>query len=105
MLLEIAKHEDGKLYIRNGWDADSFEPKQVRMYWPTGLNAEDYPELIGRPAEPWGNEGCYRIRTDTGFERFIEMQNGKDTKNAFCEERPIKRPKWAKEWSYGRWIR
>ena len=105
MLLEITEHTDGKLYIRDSWDTDSFEPKQVRRYWPTGLKAEDYPELIGRPAEPWGSAGVYRVRNKMGFEQFIELPDGQDTKNSHCEEKPVKRPKWAREWSYGKWVR
>lgn len=100
----IEAHKDGKLYVVGEWSPDSTFPRMERCWWPTGLSANEYPELVSRRAEAMA-PGLYRVVTEMGDIRFVHLLNGATTVNAYYEQQAIGKPKWAKAWKYGRWVR
>jgi len=90
---------DGKyLFIRDDWQTDWNKPEQYRLYWPIGLMAHEYPEIIDKPAVSLGG-GVYRIN---GLS--VVLENREKTTPAKADTRPVEKPRNAKEWRNGRWF-
>lgn len=104
MNLTILPDKTGILHIVTGWQQNYYTPTQSRTGWTTGLQASEYPELIGRTAQEFGTS-VYRVVLASGLIRFVETIGGAQAKNTYYEEKPIKRPKWAKSWRDGKWSR
>jgi len=90
----------GKLFIayRNGIYG---RPGIVlTLYYPTGVSASDYPELIGATARP-ERGGLYSIEEIDGKyyypARSIRVINGGQTKPEYSEEEEKPRPKLKRE--------
>ena len=99
----IIEH-NGKLYVQEPWEPMFTQPIELRIVWPTGLSSADYPHFVGEEciSEPHGS--VYRM-VKTGL--MFNLEHGEKTKAAkeLCSERPIKKPKWARKYNNGRWIR
>lgn len=92
----------GRLVIRDDWTTHPTEPKRYRLYWPVGVPAARYRELIGKTVRQTSDPGRYALVGEWGV---IELENGAWTKSVHCEEEPLKPPRggpWRYDW--GRWI-
>lgn len=95
---------NGELVIIDSWCADYSKPEYYRHYWPTGISAQQWPELVGQPAQ---SEACgyVYIIGDYYTGRRVSLTDNGSTKAIFVETKPIKKPKWAKEYRDGEWKR
>ncbi len=89
----------GMLVVVDDWITGWTEPILRRYYWPTGVQARNYPNLVGQFALDRG-EGLYRAGECT-----VVLEKRGRTKAIFVEEKPLKRPKWAKSYRDGEWKR
>jgi hypothetical protein len=96
--MSICVVADGKfLYVRDEWQTGYNKPEEYRLYWPTGLMATEYPELVDKPATQL-YPGIYRINGLT-----VALEEREKTKPAKVESRNIPKPNGKKEWRGGKW--
>lgn len=94
---------NGILHIVSGWEHNWSIPVEYRNGWSTGLRADDYAELAGRNAEPFGDS--WRIVTAAGTCRFVNTVGGPHAKATHYEERPVKKPRNMNRWRDGKWVK
>ena len=98
MKFQVIDHE-GYLCIATEWMRSDMKPVDFRRIYETGLKVvdgmDDYGYLIGSICLDNYN-GDFMVCSDLTI-----RTNGKQ----IHEEKPIKRPKWAKGYSWGEWRR
>lgn len=99
---DVIVARNGKLYIESGWETSYIEPIEYKTFWPTGVSAKDHDYLVGKEVKHIGS-GMYSIFTSS-LPNKIELEHGGQTKPEFREERPVKKPKNAVSWHYGKWV-
>ena len=101
--LEVVER-DGALYLLTPWEQSWNEPVFYRLFYPTGVKAEAYGNLVGCGALPALCEpGLYRVLTHG--HTYIRMENGGETRPAHKETKKIRKPRGAKEYRNGQWFR
>ncbi|ROR03382.1 hypothetical protein EDC27_0118 [Desulfosoma caldarium] len=92
----------GRLFMLTDWDSDLGRPVRYRLAWPTGLRAADWGHLIGRRCRYVG-EGAVEVEGGV----WLTLEHGAKTHPdpAHCIEEPIRKPRGAREYRDGRWIR
>ena len=88
-----------EIVIVDDWQTHFSEPVRYRLFWPTGLPARDFPELVLQPARFYCG-GLYRVGNE-----YVELKDGPHTTAVHCEEQPLPKPRWAKTYRNGRWRR
>ena len=99
--MECAKYK-GQIVVRGDWSSDFTNPITIREYWPTGLVAGEYPQLIGKKAYRTNIPWVYRIE-GIGIE--ITLKDREKTRPVYVESKKIKKPKWAVRYRSGKWCR
>lgn len=94
-----ATNKDGKLMVVSDWNRHDSQPIDYRLYYPTGLDAECFAEILGKPLR-YDGCGVYSC----GRYEFPLIDN-EATTPADIEERPVKQPKWGKSYKFGEWRR
>lgn len=94
-----ATNRNGKLEVVSEWTRVSYEPKDVRHFYPTGLDAECFADILGKPLH-YDGCGVYSC----GRYEFPLIDNEK-TWPSESEYRDVKKPKWAKGYKDGEWKR
>jgi hypothetical protein len=92
----------GFLVVVDDWEPMYMEPKLLRHFWPTGIDAKLYPGLIGAKLKAWPS-GRYTLVDEPNKGMMIALENGGSTKPILTEEKPIKKPKGKTAWRYGKW--
>jgi len=93
---------NGKLFILDAWISHFTKPIQYRTAWPTGLYTSDFPQFIGQHVK-LEDYGVARFADGT----LIGLENRGETRPVaeYCEERPIPKPRGAREYRNGQWYR
>jgi len=94
----------GELCVIGEWQTGWDKPELFRHYWPTGLRAMDWPNLMDKPARSFGSH-VYEVKTDSGASRYVSLIHEGETKAIFVETKPVKKSKWAVSWQNGEWKR
>lgn len=96
---------DGKLFILDSWETEFSRPIQYRNAWPTGLRSKDYPDLVGAACIYAGN-GTYEIEKPVCGSLLVGLEHRGETRpdRNHTEERPVQKPKKAREWRRGEWV-
>lgn len=93
---------DGYLYVMDSWNTSWDHPEEYRQLWPTGVPAQHFSHLIGQKVM-YVQNGVYR--TKEGL--CIRLEHEGETKASKEHEivRKIKKPRWARDYVAGRWVK
>jgi hypothetical protein len=94
---------DGQLCVIGPWQRDYEKPEEFRHYWPLGLCAKDWPDLMDKDAQE--HLGCVYSVGNWPHQKTVRLPDGEKTKSVLIETRAVKRPKWGKTWVDGEWKR
>ena len=83
------------------------EPLRFISYYPTGILAKDWPELIGKAVNHWQN-GIYEFYPPISGRTKIALKDGGNTLPVYIEQIEIPKPSrggksWEWQWHYGKW--
>ncbi len=95
----VCLERNGKLIIVDVWQWHYSEPVMFRMGWPTGIRATEYPHFINMPARIV-SYGLFEIAG-----QYVSLENREKTKGFVYDEKPLKKPRWAKSYQHGEWKR
>lgn len=100
--MALVQEHKGELVIVDDWERAYTRPVSIRYYWPLGVKPDEYQRrYIGEEVQGCAGNGLYQ---STRYGYFV-LPDREKTKPVFVEEKPIKKPRWARVWENGDWRR